>query len=382
LASNIDLAVNSFITAGDVGGNGAQTAFDNDQVSLVAVGDANGGISGPGNITGLDFPGTIEGASILLIAANDIINAENLVIDADGGFLQTVVGSGNTPTFGILNATPINATDATTSFLNSLAAGTGLNLNNLTFVQAQTLILGNLIGLEQIAFIDVGLFEEDLTLFGTIGQGIALALAQCEEIEGCAPDVTEAELDELIVQLEARITELERRLAGEAGRDQAQLERLLEGYRSELESFRTYKVELEEFYAAEEEFDDEFGDEFGEDFATVEIRRLNTILESVQGRIQWLENLKADGGLRTRLSDSTGLELTIEVIDDIIRATQQQIRFIERQIQQLLDGTQALIDNSIFVAESGDITMSRFPVHGNEVYSYKALIGQMKDGWY
>ncbi|MGK0297614.1 MAG: hypothetical protein ACI9XC_001224, partial [Gammaproteobacteria bacterium] len=381
LASNITLEINSLISAGGVGGNGAQFAGDNDQVSLVAVGPANGGVSGTGNITGVSFPGTIEGAAILLVAADDIINANNLVIDAGGGNLQTVVGSGNTPTFGILNATPIDASDATNSFLNSLSVGTGLNLNNLTFVQAQTLILGNLIGLEQIAFIDVGLFEEDLTLFGTIGQGIALSLAQCEEIEGCAPDVTESELDELIVQLEGRITELERRLAEGAGDDQEQIERLLEGYQDELANFNNYRDELAEFYSTEDDFDDGFGDEFGEDFSTLEVRRLNTILETVQGRIEWLENLKSDADVRAGISESTGIVLTIEAIDEIIRATQQQIRFIERQIQQLLNGTQAALD-SPFVAQRGDITMSRFPVYGNELYSYKDMMKGSGLSWY
>ncbi|NNE37506.1 MAG: hypothetical protein HKN08_04310, partial [Gammaproteobacteria bacterium] len=339
------------------------------------------GGTAPGNLTGLSFPGTIEGASVLLVAANDIINANNFIIDANGGNLQTVVGSGNTPTFGVLNATPIDSTDATISFLNGLAVGTGLNLNNLTFVQAQTLILGNLIGLEQIAFIDVGLFEEDLTLYGTIGQGIALSLAQCEEIEGCAPDVTETELDELIEGLEARIVELQRRLDEGAGRDQEQIEQLLAGYEQELQNFNNYKIELQEFYAGEEEFDDGFGDEFGADFATVEIQRLNTILETVQTRIEWLENLKANSELRNQLSETTGIELTIEAIDEIIRATQQQIRFIDRQIQQLLDGTSASLDQN-FAAVMGDITLSRYPRYENELFSYNQYIQNQEMSWY
>jgi hypothetical protein len=377
LGSNISLDINAIISAGGVGGNGVQNALDNDQVSLIAVGNANGGVSGPGDITGISFPGTVEGAAILLVAANDIINANNLIIDANGGNLQTVVGSGNTPTFGVLNATPIDSSDATISFLNGLAVGTGLNLNNLTFVQAQTLILGNLIGLEQIAFIDTGLFEEDLTLYGTIGQGIALSLAQCEEIEGCAPDVTETELDELIEGLEARIDEMERRLEEDPGRDQEQLERLLAGYEQELENFNNYKTELQQFYEADEVFDDEFG----EDFATGEIRRLNTILDTVTARIDWLENLKANTDLRAQLSENTGVELTIEAIDEIIRATQQQIRFIERQIQQLLDGTQASLGSG-FVAEVGDLTLSRFPRYENELYSYNQHMKQIENSWY
>jgi hypothetical protein len=376
LASNIFIEGESLVSAGGPGGNGNGT----DQVTLIAVGDANGG-SGPGDITGVSFPGTVEGATALFIAQNDIVNAENLVIELNGGEIQTPIGSGLTPAFGFLDAIPVGPSEPTLAFLDALAAGTGLNINLLTFVQAQTLILTNLIGLEQISFIDVGLFEEDLTLFGTIGQGIALSLAQCEEIEGCAPNISEAELNELIEQLDGRITELERRLEEADVSDRGQLETLLAGYRAELENFNNYRNELQDFYATEDEFDDDFADEFGEDLATIEIRRLNNILEMVQARIAWLESLKSNTQARTRLGEQSGIELTIEAIDSIIQATRQQVRLIERQIQQLLSGSQAKIE-PIFQAETGDLAMTRFPAYKNELFSYDAYIYQKKDVWY
>jgi len=177
------------------------------------------------------------------------------------------------------------------------------------------------------------------------------------------------------------VDEIQRRLDEGAGRDEEQLQELLAGYEQELENFNNYKIELQEFYEAEDDFDDGFGDEFGADFATVEIQRLNNILDTVQERIDWLENLKANTDLRAQLSENTGVELTIEAIDEIIRATEQQIRFIERQIQQLLDGTQASLDQN-FAAVMGDITLSRFPRYENELFSYNQYMKNMEMSWY
>ena len=204
-----------------------------------------------------------------------------------------------------------------------------------------------------MAFIDVGLFEEDLTLYGVIGTGMALALAQCEEVEGCAPDISEAELDELINGLKVRIQELERRLE-EGDGDRAKLEELLEGYRQELENYEGYKQELAEYYS--DDYDDEEDDfEVEDDLQTKagQIQRLSEILEVAQRRIEWLESLKGDADARTKLSEATGIELTIEAIDNIIEATRQEIIIIERQIQNLQDGTEAM-SRPVFWAETGD----------------------------
>ncbi len=111
------------------------------------------------------------------------------------------------------------------------------------------------------------LFRRSLSLFGVIGSGIALSLDQCEEAEGCAPNVSEEELDALIAQIEGRIAEIERRLAT-GGIDAADGDRLLTGFRQELTNFRNYKQQLQDFAAAEEDFGDDFGDldDFAEEF--------------------------------------------------------------------------------------------------------------------
>ena len=129
----------------------------------------------------------------------------------------------------------------------------------------------------------------------------------------------------------------------------SRLEEILIGYRSELNNYQTYKRQLEEFYAAEEEEDDGFADEFAEQFGEVDtielqVKRLGGVLEVAQRRIDWLESLKGDPDARARLSESTGIDLTIEALDAIIAATKQEMLFFEAQIKLLLEGTEASLD--------------------------------------
>ena len=96
-----------------------------------------------------------------------------------------------------------------------------------------------------------------------------MALAQCEEQEGCAPNVTEEELDTMISSLEARLVELQRRLVDETNDDaRAELQELIKGFDKELQNFLDYRQQLIEFLAAdEEEIEEDFEDEeeFDED---------------------------------------------------------------------------------------------------------------------
>ena len=80
---------------------------------------------------------------------------------------------------------------------------------------------------------------------------------------------------------------------------------------------------------------------------------IGRVLEVAQRRIDWLESLKADPEARAKLSESTGIDLTIEAIDAIIEATRQEVIYIEKQIQLLQDGTQAL-SKPVFWAETGN----------------------------
>src|SRR5690606_19025774 len=59
-------------------------------------------------------------------------------------------------------------------------------------------------------------------------------------------------------------------------------------------------------------------------------------------RVEWLQNLKADAATRARLGGILGIELTLEALDRIIEATLREIRTVERQIEMLLQGPQAM----------------------------------------
>jgi hypothetical protein len=228
-----------------------------------------------------------------------------------------------------------------------------------------------LIGLETLAFVDVGLFEEELTLYGQIGNGIGLALAQCEEQEGCAPNVTEEELNNIISSLEARVVELQRRLVDATNEDsRLELEKLIRGFSQELQNFLDYRKQLIEFLAAgeedeEEEFEDE--EEFDEDLDSLleesessdvdtevdEVSRLAKVLETIKARIEWLESLKANTEERVRLSEVTGIELTQETLDEIIESSKSEANYIENQIRLQIEGKEAMNTvPSVFISEA------------------------------
>lgn len=228
-----------------------------------------------------------------------------------------------------------------------------------------------MIGLETLAFVDVGLFEEELTLYGQIGNGIGLALAQCEEQEGCAPNVTEEELNNIISSLEARVVELQRRLVDATNEDsRLKLEKLIRGFSQELQNFLDYRKQLIEFLAAgeeeeEEDFEDE--EEFDEDLDSLldesessdddievdEVSRLAKVLETIKARIEWLESLKANTEERVRLSEVTGIELTQETLDEIIESSKSEANYIENQIRLQIEGKEAMNTvPSIFISEA------------------------------
>ena len=270
-----------------------------DDVFLLASNTLAGGGNSIVNFTA--GSNTFTGDDVVIVAEDTVDGLSNVFFAVTS--LQVLVDQGNVDSLeDPAGGTGTTEADAdTTNFVSGV-----LGLVN---VAAATVIFFNpaaaLIGLQEVAFIDVGLFEEELTLFGTIGQGIALSLAQCEEVEGCAPNVTEEELQELIAGLEGRIEELERRLAEEESPAERQrLEELIAGYQEELQNFKGYLEELIAFFAAEEEefeedFEEEEFDDFDEeipsgppDVQTVET--LAEMLKVVNARIQWLESLKDD----------------------------------------------------------------------------------------
>ena len=202
----------------------------------------------------------------------------------------------------------------------------------------------DLLGVETIASIDTGLFEEGLTLYGQIGTGIALALAQCEEQEGCAPNVTEEELDILISGLEEKVAQLEGLLDEELDDDERpRIEQLLLDYNMLLRDFRQYRESLREFFAVEDEVEEEEIQSLEEELAPVPVqpgvvKKLTGILENIKSRLEWLEGLKSDPEALERLGERSNIDLTPEVLDAIIESTRSEAQFIEDSIRRFIEG--------------------------------------------
>ena len=369
------------LLAGDIFLNNDITVTNaNSLIGMVAAGPVGGGTTGvidasAGPVT-LTAPASANNPSFGLIAESTIVSSENITLIAGGaGEVDVAVGADDELEFNGASQNIDTTTDPDfEAFVTGALSAAGLSVGVITTFSINP--ASALIGFETLAFIDVVLFEEELTLYGQIGTGIALALAQCEEQEGCAPNVTEDEMNNLIESLEARLLELERRLA-EAGDSnvRAELEELIDGFNKELKDFRGYRQELQDFFSAEEEDEDFEEDELDEDLPddglldepvdAGEVARLAKVLETVKARIKWLESLKANPNERERFSkilnkdilrDLTGDdELTIEALDTIIEATRSEAAFIENQIRLLIEGTEAMLSPApIFTAEARD----------------------------
>jgi hypothetical protein len=367
------LAHNIFL---DVGEGDSITTGSDDTIFLFATGtDPAGQPPQTGVITTRQNQTSLTAGSGIFITTGSIQDAFKIVLNFDAGDLQTSVGDNVDPAFGTgsnFTSEPLSA--ETSAFLETGgitipgASSIGaIVLSGLTqqVTATQAILASNLIGLQQIGFIDTSLFEEELSLYGVIGRGIALALAQCEELEGCAPNVTDEELSQLIASIEGRIVELEQRLAEtENEADKATLEELLAGFRQELENYLSYRDQLAEYTSGEDEEDlgeDSFGEEAPAPADTVagDVERLTRILEVTRERINWLESLKANPEERARLGEATSIDLTEEALDEIIDATRREAESLESQIRLLQDGTEARHpmpdEKPEFWAEAGDV---------------------------
>ena len=314
--------------------------------------------------------------------ASDIVNPINLVLAFSGGEVDFAVGSGaniqvsalsdnaastDDPDFeAFINAISTGRTEAnvpvricTSGTACSFAPGEVPVIPNIPLpddvvpilaeafalaIVTQTSLIAELIGLKTVASIDIGLFEEDLTLYGQIGTGIALALAQCEEQEGCAPNVTEEELDILISGLEEKVAQLEGLLDEELDDDERpRIEQLLLDYNMLLRDFRQYRESLREFFAVEDEVEEEEIQSLEEELAPVPVqpgavKKLTGILENIKSRLEWLEGLKSDPEALERLGERSNIDLTPEVLDAIIESTRSEAQFIEDSIRRFIEG--------------------------------------------
>ena len=185
-----DIVLSADITAGGtIGVTAAGPA-----VSAAAVGN----IDASAGVVRLTAPSSETPPSGVIIAENDITASDNIILAFSFGEVDVAIGAGDEIEF---NGASINSDNVTDADLEASLTTGSLLLAGLTAGVTNTFSINPataLIGLETLAFVDVGLFEEELTLYGQIGNGIGLALAQCEEQEGCAPNVTEDELNTLI----------------------------------------------------------------------------------------------------------------------------------------------------------------------------------------
>lgn len=225
LASNIDINA-------DVG-VGATRALN-----LIAVGDSQGFGTAPGNISGpTQGVAVFTGASALLVANNDIVRASNIRLDLNGGpALVAVASQQSTPSFNLasnISSSKFNPQDI------PLLASLAVALN----IQPVQLVLSNpaqLVAVQGTPFIDVGVFETELSLVNVLGGGLALDVFQCEDAEICAASMDIPALDNAINRLRARMQQIEAKLESGEG-DAVELEILLETYQEQLRHYEEHR---------------------------------------------------------------------------------------------------------------------------------------------
>ncbi|MFG1507135.1 hypothetical protein ABMA60_04385, partial [Saccharospirillum sp. HFRX-2] len=306
-----------------------------DGVSFVAVGDdcaVCGGLSGSGNLI-VNAETLVEAQGGQVIAAGGVRQSDNLILDFGGGGFELAVSEEQQLTSqpsSLSDAEGIVLTPNTNAFINRL----GLDLVSVAvnFSNPAAAVLG----VRAIEVIDLALFEEDLTLFGRLGEGVALAFAQCEEIEGCTPDVSSEELTASIDELQARIDQLESELTttSDAARRE-QIQTLLAGFRTQQSEFATYKADLQSFTGFEELMDEELGTDDEIDMEAVE--RQLAVIETIYTRVRFLENLQFNAERRAHFAETTGLDLTEDRLNEIIESTLAVASRAEAELEVLLD---------------------------------------------
>ncbi|MBE0506138.1 MAG: hypothetical protein IBX50_05380, partial [Marinospirillum sp.] len=326
------------LMAGDITLSGTSIQVG-ESISLIATGEGCNGCS-----TGLRANGdlivsretTITAQSGRVIAANGIVNATDLILDFNGGDFELAVSAEQQDTSQpspLSNARGVQLSANTSAFIRNL----GLNLVSVSVSFANP--AASIMGVRAIEVIDLALFEEDLTLFGRLGEGVALAFAQCEEVEGCTPDVTVEELTASINELELRIQQLEAELKSTTDPERRkELEQMLAEYRAQQEEFMAYRTDLQDFTGFEQQFEDEFG-AIGEDDIDMEaLEREVAMIETIYTRVRFLESLQFNRERREVFAERTGLDLSDERLSQIIESTLKAASRSEARIEKMLDG--------------------------------------------
>ncbi|SFX70819.1 hypothetical protein, partial [Marinospirillum alkaliphilum] len=292
--------------------------------------------TGSGDIT-LNQNTTIRSSSGQIIAAGGIVNANRLTLDFNGGNLELAVNSAFQETSQPnpnSNVRGIELAASTRSFIQNVL---GLDLVGITVSFANP--AASVLGVRAIEVIDIALFEEDLTLFGRVGEGVALAFAQCEEVEGCTPDVTVEELTASIDELQLRINQLENELENTSDPARRQvLQQLLEDYRSQQNEFLAYRNDLQDFTGFEQQFEDEFGAVGQNELDMEALEREVAMIETIYTRVRFLESLQFNRERREMFAERTGLDLSEERLSQIIDSTLRAAARTEARIERMLDG--------------------------------------------
>ncbi|PTY38086.1 hypothetical protein BGP77_16680 [Saccharospirillum sp. MSK14-1] len=304
-------------------------------VSFVAVGNdcaVCGGLTGSGNVI-VNAETLVEAQSGQIIAAGGVSQSDNLILDFNGGSFELAVSEEQQLTSepsSLSDAEGVPLTTNTSAFINRL--GLDLVSVSVNFSNPAAAVLG----VRAIEVIDLALFEEDLTLFGRMGEGVALAFAQCEEIEGCTPDVTAEELTASIDDLQERIDRLEGELTTTSdAQRREQIQTLLAGFRAQQSEFSTYKADLQSFTGFEELMDEELGTDQEIDMEAVE--RQLAVIETIYTRVRFLENLQFNADRRAQFAEATGLDLTEQRLNEIIESTLAVASRAESELETLLD---------------------------------------------
>lgn len=222
---------------------------------------------------------------------------------------------------------------------NTQAFITNLNLQLVSVSVSFANPAAAMLGVRAIEVIDLAVFEEDLTLFGRVGEGVALAFAQCEEVEGCTPNVTLEELDSALSQIQLNIQQLEAELMQTKDPERRkQVEALLGEYRGRQKEYAAYRTDLADFTGFEAQFEDEFGKAGATEIDMEAMEREVKVVETIYTRVRFLENLRFNQERRKLFAERTGLDLSDQRLTEIIDSTLKSATRAEARIERMLQG--------------------------------------------
>lgn len=89
---------------------------------------------------------------------------------------------------------------------------------------------------------ELTLLQDETKVFQSIGMGIALSLAECEDVDLCSLTVEENEIKELLKALESRISALV--LKQEDAKDSSGIDNILTAYMNERDSYNAHLEKL------------------------------------------------------------------------------------------------------------------------------------------